>query len=646
MDLSTIKSKLDNDAYTSLVSFWNDVCLVFDNAFIFNPIKSDVFKGARAVRDHFISVFKELFPHRDFLNPIRLSVRDVSKAEVFVKTLEARQDLVLPFLLPVNKRLVPEYYQAIQNPVDLGSIRRKIFVGGYSTLDDFKSEIDLMFSNCFRFNAPGSELYLQGSQLKSVFTSLWNTEFGLSDDVGGGGVVDADVVLDVMDEEEITSPTSFTATVAAAAAASTTTASELVRNNTQLEPATIVVGQPHPISSCTSTGPSALSPVVSNLLSAEELKLCQSALNTIMSQQSCASFLAPVDPVALGIPQYPIIIKNPMDLGTVKRKLSCGAYTSRQAFVADVHLVFNNCFTFNSPGTILSRLPPCLHLIPFPPRKDHFVYVCGKEMMALFDEEMAGVNKGSNVAAAVAAGSATTAVPVNLPPQQHRFVSSSSSSSLTLSASNSLEDEVIWKKVENVLNKVWYHNSAAIFQAPVDRILYPDYYVKVTNPMDLSKISAKFADGEYKTTAEVQADFKLMFANCVSYNAKGSFGRKAGSDLEVFFKKEWKGVDGGGVSSSSAGKLPAVKIALPSMPAEKQDVCVKLLKRLQLHPYAGVFMTPVPKNVPGYHAIIKKPMDLGTIERRLGDGKYGSIGDFSADVNLVFGNCMAFNLKV
>jgi hypothetical protein len=33
-------------------------------------------------------------------------------------------------------------------------------------------------------------------------------------------------------------------------------------------------------------------------------------------------FLTPVDPVALNIPDYPLVITHPMDLGTVLRKLN------------------------------------------------------------------------------------------------------------------------------------------------------------------------------------------------------------------------------------------------------------------------------------------------------------------------------------
>lgn len=59
------------------------------------------------------------------------------------------------------------------------------------------------------------------------------------------------------------------------------------------------------------------------------------------------SFHSPVDPVALQIPDYFSIIKKPMDLGTIKRKLAGYEYAKCKDFVDDVELVFNNTIQYN-----------------------------------------------------------------------------------------------------------------------------------------------------------------------------------------------------------------------------------------------------------------------------------------------------------
>ena len=58
-------------------------------------------------------------------------------------------------------------------------------------------------------------------------------------------------------------------------------------------------------------------------------------------------FDRPVDYVALNLPDYPIIVKHPMDLGTVGKRLHEGKYCSLDTFADDIRLVFRNAMTFN-----------------------------------------------------------------------------------------------------------------------------------------------------------------------------------------------------------------------------------------------------------------------------------------------------------
>lgn len=60
-------------------------------------------------------------------------------------------------------------------------------------------------------------------------------------------------------------------------------------------------------------------------------------------------FLVPVDPVKLNIPDYFDIIKQPMDLGTIKKQLAANEIRSREEFVEKVRLVFDNAVLYNKP---------------------------------------------------------------------------------------------------------------------------------------------------------------------------------------------------------------------------------------------------------------------------------------------------------
>ena len=65
----------------------------------------------------------------------------------------------------------------------------------------------------------------------------------------------------------------------------------------------------------------------------------------------CWPFLQPVDPIAMGIPEYSAIIKRPMDLSTIKANLADGIYEDPIEVNQDVKLMLRNCTSFNPPGT-------------------------------------------------------------------------------------------------------------------------------------------------------------------------------------------------------------------------------------------------------------------------------------------------------
>uniref|UniRef100_A0A8D2NKZ1 RING-type E3 ubiquitin transferase n=1 Tax=Zosterops lateralis melanops TaxID=1220523 RepID=A0A8D2NKZ1_ZOSLA len=73
--------------------------------------------------------------------------------------------------------------------------------------------------------------------------------------------------------------------------------------------------------------------------------------------------------------------------------------------------------------------------------------------------------------------------------------------------------------------------------------------------------------------------------------------------------------------------------------------CERLLLYLYCHEMSPAFQDPVSPTVPDYYKIIKKPMDLSTIKKRLevSNSFYTKPEDFVADFRLIFQNCAEFN---
>lgn len=66
---------------------------------------------------------------------------------------------------------------------------------------------------------------------------------------------------------------------------------------------------------------------------------------------SANPFLFPVDYMTLNLPDYPLIIKNPMDLSTIERRVKSFFYKSQEEFERDVDLIWSNSMTYNLKGT-------------------------------------------------------------------------------------------------------------------------------------------------------------------------------------------------------------------------------------------------------------------------------------------------------
>lgn len=80
---------------------------------------------------------------------------------------------------------------------------------------------------------------------------------------------------------------------------------------------------------------------------------CLDALKVLQAHQHGWVFNSPVDPVELGLPDYFEVVKKPMDLGTIKKRLENGCYHSIEEFEDHVHLTFDNAMLYNPEGSVV-----------------------------------------------------------------------------------------------------------------------------------------------------------------------------------------------------------------------------------------------------------------------------------------------------
>ena len=78
---------------------------------------------------------------------------------------------------------------------------------------------------------------------------------------------------------------------------------------------------------------------------------CLDLVNLMISNPHGWVFNAPVDPVELGLTDYFELIKKPMDLGTIKKKVESGGSHDIEQFRDEVVLCFDNAMTYNAEAS-------------------------------------------------------------------------------------------------------------------------------------------------------------------------------------------------------------------------------------------------------------------------------------------------------
>jgi E1A/CREB-binding protein len=75
------------------------------------------------------------------------------------------------FNSPVDPVLlgVPDYFEIIKTPMDLGSVETRLKSGFYKSIDDFARDVYLTFNNATAFNEHGSNVYNMAKELEAKF---------------------------------------------------------------------------------------------------------------------------------------------------------------------------------------------------------------------------------------------------------------------------------------------------------------------------------------------------------------------------------------------------------------------------------------------------------------------------------------------
>ncbi|XP_069560081.1 bromodomain testis-specific protein isoform X6 [Brachyistius frenatus] len=294
-----------------------------------------------------------------------------------------------PFRQPVDAvaLCLPDYYAIITNPMDLTTIKKRLQNRYYWQALDCVQDINSMFENCYVYNKPGDDIVFMAQTLEKLFLQKlsqmpkeeWVTTITTEEPVKGiqlnaGALMQRSLMSEVVLQQTVTVIPPDVPQFNAPMQLSEQSDAAIKKGFKRKADPTISSTSAIPSSEVSPAEEHSAPPLFSRRGSArpikppnkelpvfeekkvrlsEQLGFCNNILKEMLSKRhsTCAwPFYTPVDAAALGLRDYHEIIKQPMDLSTIRKKMDQREYANAKGFAADVRLMFSNCYKYNPPS--------------------------------------------------------------------------------------------------------------------------------------------------------------------------------------------------------------------------------------------------------------------------------------------------------
>ncbi|KFQ86200.1 Bromodomain testis-specific protein [Phoenicopterus ruber ruber] len=313
-------------------------------------------------------------------------------------------------------------------------------------------------------------------------------------------------------------------------------------------------------------------------------------------------FHQPVDAAALNLPDYYSIIKKPMDLSTIKKRLEHNYYTKAAECIEDFKTMFLNCYIYNKPGDDIVFMAQELEkvfmqkIVQMPPEERLVILSKGKRK-GKKPEETQQPNPGT----------------------------SNDQSTMQKQAESSEQPPVMTEELQRV-------TLAPLSAAPLTALM------PAAVPITKAKKGVK---RKADTTTPTTSIFTASSESSATSNERKAVKACRGENECMIPNKLLKRY----LPDSQQSPEILKKIQL----SEQLKHCNEILKEMfsKKHAaYAWPFLKPV--DVASFslgenQGIIKCPTDLGTIKKKMDNFQYSDIQEFAADVRLMFMSCYKHN---
>ncbi|XP_065288533.2 protein polybromo-1 isoform X6 [Dermacentor albipictus] len=344
--------------------------------------------------------------------------------------------LAEPFVKLPSKKLYPDYYREIKQPISLNKIAGKIKSEGYTSMVEVVDDFNLLFENAKKYNRPDSKIFKDATRLQKVMQAkareLINIHMKDSDSEGG----DADSEKARRKSKKVATP-----------------------------PCTTPL-KGRPPGSTESTLKKRLKVLIRTLLNYTD-EVGRPLISIFMEKPSRKDY-----------PDYYEVITNPIDMKTIHENVKNNKYSSEDAMVSDVKLMFSNCRMYNEEGSQIYRDADTL---------ERALLDKIRELGSLYDS-----------------------LPPRSMPRPRR------------NKSRNHKLRVLYDTIKDYTDAKGRKLSTIFMKLP-SRSEYPDYYEVIKKPIDMERIAARLLKyNQYESMDDLLADFVLLFDNACKYNEPDS----------------------------------------------------------------------------------------------------------------------------
>ncbi|XP_056271273.1 bromodomain testis-specific protein isoform X3 [Pseudoliparis swirei] len=294
-----------------------------------------------------------------------------------------KHNLSWPFRLPVDAVALrlPDYYTIVTTPMDLTTIKKRLQNKYYWQALPCIRDFNTMFTNCYVYNRPGDDIVFMAQTLEKLFLQKLSTM--PKDECDTRAITTKEAVkgrkthADALKQRSLVSEVVLQQTVMVIQPemsqyippAQLSQIDATIKKGFKRKADSVITGGDTSLAEDHSAPCMLFSRRGSNrpikppkkdlpaseskkTRLSEQLRCCNDILKEMLSKRHYAyawPFYTPVDAHTFGLHDYHDIIKQPMDLSSMRRKMDQREYASAKEFAADVRLMFSNCYKYNPP---------------------------------------------------------------------------------------------------------------------------------------------------------------------------------------------------------------------------------------------------------------------------------------------------------